>query len=61
MATKKYLVSLDEDLVTKIKKRMGIWGGRLSPIVNNLLKLWYHKEEEMKEMLIKLEEEEDKE
>lgn len=56
MVKKKYLVNLDKELVEKIQEEMGLWGGRLSPIVNNLLILWYDDEDKMKEMLKKIKE-----
>jgi len=40
MVIKSYSVTLEEDLVVEAKKEIKSSGGKLSPILNNLLQEW---------------------
>jgi len=42
-------ITLDEELVSKAKKILGNSGGKLSPVINLLLKDWIKKNEEKKD------------
>lgn len=44
MTKKVYAVNLDEEVVKAAKEKLKEYGGRLSPIINNLLKEWIAKE-----------------
>jgi len=45
MVIKNYTVSLEEEIVLKSKKLSKKYGGKLSPMINVLLKEWIKQEE----------------
>ncbi len=58
---KNYTVSLDPVIVAKAKSKNESEGGKLSPTINRLLKVWLHFPEEIKNLFIKVKEKEDQE
>jgi len=50
---KQYQVSLDEKIVEEAKTKMEYQGGKLSSLLNNLLKGWVHYKKESEELVIK--------
>lgn len=42
----RYNVTLDEEVVEEAKKHSEKWGGKLSPLINVLLKKWLKEEGE---------------
>lgn len=47
MAIKKFNITLDEEVVEKAKKKLEPYCGKLSPVINNLLKKWLEEEKEL--------------
>ena len=46
MGIKTYTVTLDEEVVEKAKKKQKDFGGKLSPLINELLKEWSEEKDE---------------
>jgi len=40
----KYLITLEEEVVKEVKKRIKNYGGKLSTLINHLLKEWLKKD-----------------
>ena len=53
MEIKAYSVTLEVELVEEAKKQMDYSGGKLSPILNALLRDWIEKQKKDKEILEK--------
>ena len=49
----RYNVTLDKNIVDKCKDKMEYTGGKMSPIVNNLLKIWILYPDEINKLLKK--------
>lgn len=49
----RYNVTLDSEVVERVKNEMIYTGGALSPIINNLLLVWIYFKDDAKELILK--------
>lgn len=54
MGIQRYNVTLEEETVNMAKKKLGYSGGRLSPVINNLLDIWIQFGKETEDLIKKL-------